>query len=340
MPLLTFRAALDETSELRQRHLLLGNGFSIACRPDIFRYGRLFERADFARLSAGARGAFDALGTQDFERVIKALRDTRTILSAYREAPEEFRERLRGDADGLREVLVSAIAGSHPARPADITDPEYESCRRFLSCFNRIYSVNYDLLLYWAQMHEPSEVKLDHDDGFRTPEDENDAEYVVWDGSNSRDQDTYYLHGGLHIVDTGVEVRKLTWTNTGIALIDQITAALARDEYPLFVSEGSAQEKLARIKHSDYLARGWRSLREIQGALFVYGLSMSDNDAHVLQQIARGKASHLYVGIYGDPRSDANRLVITVSQRLATGRRERNPLTVQFFDAVSAGVWR
>jgi hypothetical protein len=32
--------------------------------------------------------------------------------------------------------------------------------------------------------------------------------------------------------------------------------------------------------------------------------------------------------------------VITVSQRLATGRRERNPLTVQFFDAVSAGVWR
>jgi hypothetical protein len=180
---LTFRGALDQAQRLRHRHLLLGNGFSIACRADIFRYQRLFERANFQTLSPGARQAFDTFKTKDFERIIKALRDTRSILGGYQLAEEALITAIQNDADGLREVLVQAIAGSHPARPSDIADVEYESCRQFLAPFERIYTVNYDLLMYWAQMHEPSQTRLEHDDGFRKPEDEPDAPYVTWDGS-------------------------------------------------------------------------------------------------------------------------------------------------------------
>ena len=249
--ILSFQAALDDSRRLERKHLLLGNGFSIACKADIFQYGRLFERADFQALSVGARAAFDTFSTQDFERIIKSLRDTRAVLRGYGGVDAALMERLEHDASGLREVLLQTIAGSHPARPSDVTDAEYESCRRFLASFERIYTLNYDLLMYWAQMHEPSDIQLTHDDGFRKPEDEADAPYVTWDSSGSDSQSTFYLHGGLHIVDTGTEIQKLTWANTGVALIDQIQAALNTDNYPLFVSEGTAREKLTRIKHSD-----------------------------------------------------------------------------------------
>lgn len=83
MTLMTFTQALEDAQRFNKRHLLLGNGFSIACRPNIFLYGKLYENADFSKLSATTKLAFEALGTQDFERVIKALRDTKKILIAY-----------------------------------------------------------------------------------------------------------------------------------------------------------------------------------------------------------------------------------------------------------------
>jgi len=43
--ILTFDQALKQAENYGKRHLLLGNGFSIACAPDIFHYGSLFEEA-------------------------------------------------------------------------------------------------------------------------------------------------------------------------------------------------------------------------------------------------------------------------------------------------------
>jgi hypothetical protein len=64
--LLTFQDALARAPANKQPHLLLGNGFSRACRNDIFAYDALFDRADFNRLSPSARQAFEALETTDF----------------------------------------------------------------------------------------------------------------------------------------------------------------------------------------------------------------------------------------------------------------------------------
>jgi hypothetical protein len=41
-----FDQALKKAEGYGKKHLLLGNGFSIACKPDIFSYGSLFEEAE------------------------------------------------------------------------------------------------------------------------------------------------------------------------------------------------------------------------------------------------------------------------------------------------------
>ena len=338
MALLTFTEALRDADRNSRRHVLLGNGFSIACRPNIFAYGKLFEQADFSKISPTAKNAFTALGTQDFEKVIKALRDASKIVAAYG-GPPELAAALAADADGLKEVLVQTIASSHPAWPGELTEWEYQACRAFLANFNTVYTFNYDLLLYWVQMHTEEGEHPSSDDGFRTPQDDFESAYVVWEPDQSHEQNMWFLHGALHVFDSGTEIQKYTWNNTGIRLIDQIRDALSRNFFPLFVSEGTSSEKYERIRHNDYLAKAYRSFSSIQGALFVFGHSLAENDNHYLRCIQRGKVSHLYVGLYGDPNLDANKFIMRRANELSYGRRGRNPLGVSYFDAVSANVW-
>ena len=169
--LLDFTEALQKADATKPRHVLLGNGFSRACRNDIFAYEALFSRADF-RAVPRACAVFQALNTTDFEKVMNVLRMASQFIHLYApERPELIRE-LMHDADALKEVLATAIAQHHPERPQDIEDERYAACRAFLYHFKSIYTLNYDLLLYWTIMQkEVGQPLAATDDGFRTPDD-------------------------------------------------------------------------------------------------------------------------------------------------------------------------
>jgi hypothetical protein len=157
--ILTGDEALDRAAAYGKRHLLLGNGFSIACKPDIFTYRSLFEEAK-KTMSKALVAIFASMGTQDFEEVIRALQNAASILSVYKPKLTVTKQLLLDDAAKLKKALIQAVAGRHPARPNDISDARYHACRKFLSHFigegvaGKVYTMNYDLLLYWALMHE------------------------------------------------------------------------------------------------------------------------------------------------------------------------------------------
>jgi hypothetical protein len=337
MNLFSFNQAL-KISSMNRRHVLLGNGFSRAWKDDIFAYSALFDRADFSKLSPKAKKAFSTLETTDFEVVMRALRDAAKLLAIYQPS-SPVGDALMQDAEGLREVLARAIADSHPERPKDISDASYIACRHFLSNFICIYSLNYDLLLYWAMMQtelESRSAKIKCDDGFRTP-DYGEQEYVTWDIEKTDGQNIFYLHGALHIFDAGAELQKFTWTNTGVALIDQIRDALANNLFPLVVAEGSGEKKLEKIMHSNYLSRGYRSFASIGGALFLYGLSLGDSDDHIMRLLSshKCKVSKLFVSIFGDPESKENKKVVDRALKIVSAKH----VDVFFYDAATAKVW-
>jgi hypothetical protein len=355
--LLDFEEALKIATGYGKKHLLLGNGFSIACQPGIFSYGSLFDEAK-KKMSKELIAIFAAMGTQDFEEVIRALQNAAKIVGVYRPGLTATKGRLLADAEGLKKSLVQAVAGRHPARPNVIADERYHACREFLAHFigdgvnGMVYTMNYDLLLYWALMHEeedPAElIKLGHDDGFRKDGDDLNAPYVEWQGEGAaHGQCIHYLHGALHLFDAGHQLQKYTWVNTGEALVDQANAALKRNLFPLFVAEGDSNSKLTKIQHSAYLHHSFKSFATMCNAnankgtaLFVFGHSFAENDAHVFNMIGRGKIVHLFVSLYGDPASEVNRLIESnVEQIVELRRRGYPPLKVNFFDAGSAKVW-
>ena len=340
MKLSTFEQALAQ-SDPKKRHVLLGNGFSRACRNDIFAYDALFDRADFTALSPYVRQAFDTLETRDFEVVMRALRSGAALVSLYGGDGATVSGTMKKDAEDLRTLLAKTIAGNHPDRPSDIAPAPYLACRKFLRNFCKTYTLNYDLLMYWALMqNELGDDPVACDDGFRQPEG-GPTTYVTWDVQNTRTQNIFYIHGALHVFDAGHELQKYTWVNTQVALVDQIREALGEEKYPVFVAEGDWKGKLDRIQHSGYLNRAYRSFGEIRNTLFVFGHSMAENDEHVLRLIERGNVTHLWVGIFGGPDSEGNRRIIDRAKQMNDVRkaRKKGALLVAFYDAASAEVW-
>lgn len=340
MELLTFGQAMALTDGCGKRHLMLGNGFSIALRPDIFTYRTLFERAqDSKKLSNELAKVFAKLGTTDFEMVMEALENAAVLVALYEEKSPELAKRLRRDAERLRNVLAETIAEHHPSRPYDIKPEQYASCKRFLARFDGcIYTLNYDLLLYWTLMQSEVQPNVESDDGFRDTE-EQDQEYVVWDVQNTNSQRVYYLHGALQVCDAGAKLKKFTWSKTSVALVDQIKQSLAKREYPLIVTEGTSSQKLDRIQHSGFLNRAYRSLATIGGCLFIYGHSLAQNDEHLLKLIDNGKTKKIFVGIFGDPATAANQQIVARAKQFADRRRKGSEAQVHFFDAQSVHVW-
>jgi len=355
--IITFNEALKKAEKYSNKHLLLGNGFSIAYRHDIFTYGSLLDEADFTSLPE-LKSVFDAMDTVDFEEVIRSLQNSAVILKQYGENSELI-ERLWNDAEQLKTILIQTIAEKHPEAPFDISEEQYGFVRTFLSNFigegkkGNVYTLNYDLLLYWSVMHDKNNETLEEyapllkNDGFGKEEGNEEADYVVWQGeSAAHGQRIHYLHGALHLFDAGKELKKFTWINTGKRLIEQSREAMNRNMFPLFVAEGNSDQKLEKIKHSGFLYHAYKSFARTmdnsKSCLFLYGHSLAPNDFHILTKISHGKIPKLFISIYGDINNDYNKQITQVANILIEERNRFNkkyPLEVIYYDASSANVW-
>ncbi len=334
--MISFNEALALTEGCK-RYLLLGNGFSISLFPKCFSYASLFEEAKtqgFFEKTAELEIAFELLGTIDFEFVMESLKAASKLAPLYGFDGAKMAEH----ASLLKEVLIQAIAGRHPARPNEISEAQYEACRAFLRHF---IGVDWD----GDKVQIRQDPELEHDDGFRAPEGNWDAEYVAWEQfSASQRQTISYIHGALHLYERGPELAKLCWERSGNKpLMDQIRAALDDDKYPLFVSEATSDIKMTRINRNAYLSKALRSFDGCcgvkSGAMFIVGHSLADNDSHVLNRIPHGKIGEVYVSIFGDPDSPVNHVIRNKAQSWAAMRDEKLPLQVEFIDAGTLNIW-
>jgi hypothetical protein len=351
--LISFADAIRDSEKYAKRHLILGNGFSIGCEPTIFNYASLYAEADFSDIPE-AQQVFQALNTQDFEIAIKALERGALLLPIYLPGHPNAAAVMLAHAAALKELLVSTIAKNHPDVPASIPDEKFWACRHFLNNFlgpnndGQIYTLNYDLLLYWTLMHDDTPfgeaVILAKNDGFGNDEDDPNADYVVWQGETAaHSAKVHFLHGALHLFDAGSELKKYTWVRKGVPLIVQARDAINANAFPLFVAEGTSIQKKNKIRHNAYLYQSFKQLTAnattSTHCFFILGHSLGSSDDHILTRLGRGRFKKMYVGIFGDPMSADNQRIIARAKALATLRLDRFPLDISFFDSATANVW-
>jgi hypothetical protein len=341
---LTYAASLkdsDKNGGSGHRYLLLGNGFSIGLLPEVFAYKSLLKEANFSDDKL-IKSVFSALQTSDFEHVVRALNDASKIVGVYEAENTALSESLSNGAQKLKDLLVSTITKNHPLRISDIDPDRFKRCNSFLTGFGKIYTLNYDLLLYWTLLSARDGNYNDIDDGFRNTDYEMGADYRTFDSPHS--PTFWYLHGGLHLFDAGSQVRKYTWSDTGAKIIDQVTAALNKGLFPLFVSEGTAEEKLTKINHSAYLSKALRSFESIcdqkNGHLFILGHSLGASDSHISRCLEKGKIGRCYVGLYRESeKHDYPKDLIARLEAIQAKRHIKRPLEIVYFDSNSADPW-
>jgi hypothetical protein len=320
---LSFDEAI-EVSKGRPITALLGNGFSIAQSGGQFGYANLLEYSGLEEDSL-VRNVFRVLSTVDFEEVMHALEHTAKIEEAYGETRRA--KQFQTDADVVRESLIHAVRTVHPGVRFEIPTEQVDRCAAFLGNFKTIFTLNYDLLLYWVMLKSRS-----HTDGFGLGGDAIDGFRTFTDGAACS---IYYVHGALHLfLDDRGEAKKRI--RTGKTIIDDIASTIINQkQLPIFVAEGTTVQKIRRINSVSYLKTCYDKLSSLNGTVLIFGHSASDNDIHIYDAIFNShKLDRILFCVHNVQRNWS-----TLREKLARFAERRKDIEFCYVDAASAHVW-
>lgn len=302
----------------RTKHLLFGNGFSMAYDKDIFSYNALskfIENTEDPLL----KQLFERLNTKNFELIMQQLDNFCEIAEIFSE-DKTLVPKIKAASEKLKSSLIEAVKELHPEHVFKIPEEKSLSCIKFLQEYlsknGFVFSTNYDLLLYWVLMRNNAanaidgfgrdlETELDSD----TYVEQGELEYseLRW-GKYKKEQTIYYLHGTLPIFDTGINIIKVQY-DTEHYLLQNVNDRIENKEYPIFVTAGNGKEKLIHIMHNKYLSYCYEQLCNIQGSLVVFGFNFGEYDTHIIDAIniaaKKGRKSgeklfSVYIGVYSD----------------------------------------
>lgn len=331
---LNFEEAMNEATQVDGDNIiepcaLLGNGFSVALKKDIFSYASLKAGLDVNsfHLKDKIHNVFDYLGTDDFEKVIKILLDSFIVTQQY---PLEGHEKLNDDVEQLKKELVKSISSHHPLIPdEDITAQNYENNRNFLKRFAKIFTTNYDLLLYWSVLRNGLTYKFS--DGFKSLDGK-----LYWAGKG---QELYWLHGGLHLYWDNddkfpgyTEIIKLRKGILGKNLVDQIQEKLDQGSFPITVAEGDWKSKIKRISSNPYLKEAFQELMGNERNIVTFGIGFGQDD-HIIKAIKASPNKKIYVGVHNPDTAKINSLKMKLLP-LTDAKKE-----IYFYRSETAIVW-
>jgi uncharacterized protein DUF4917 len=260
--------------------LVLGNGASINLWRD-FQYPSLFEQAKTSGFfSAKDEALFDALGVENFEEALHSLSESIRVGAAL--GQRRHIDRLRRAS--IQRALAKAVQRVHVSGgeiPVETFEAIYEEMRDY----RHVFTTSYDLILYWAAAKGGDTPFEDFAD-FLWAKGQSFDESTIWLKPNSRVTRLYFLHGALHLMVLGDGTTCKRTSALG-SLLDQFGEPFRRDRAarPVVVTEASASDKLRRIGANDYLSYCWRTLRELDCPLVVFGHSLSAQDRHLVDAL-------------------------------------------------------
>lgn len=312
----------DDIRDMDWQDIQLGNGASIAFDRQ-FDYRSLMRVAMMPttqnHLEQEDVAIFEEFGTEDFEHVLRLLYQAMRINNIFELDTRRHRERY----DGIRNALVGAIGEIHPEFH-DIDEPRLRAASDFLADFERVFTTNYDLLLYWIIMFDPDTFGDFFWGGIC---DQHDVEI--------RPERTavIYLHGALFLFLTeDGAVQKITAGSAD--LLGQIRAQFEEERVPVFVSEGESRQKMSAIRGRDYLTFRFGQLRTSTNNLVIFGHSLSEQDEHVIKVINLSRRENIAYAVRPNGKS-----IRELQETRARIERTFDRKRVNFFDSNSFPVY-
>ncbi|WP_282068809.1 DUF4917 family protein [Bacillus pumilus] len=294
-----FKALSEKHPEILD-NLLTGNGFSIEFDSN-FRYGGLYDYLQKKGLfDEKEKKLFRAFDTTNFEQVLNSLFKAQTINKTF----DKNTDYLDESYQTIKDLLITSVKEIHP-------EYAYLDIDKLAWSFNifkkNIFTTNYDLLSYWALLALRGKKKIRDGFGYR-----DDRKLSFQPDTLKKDQfKLFYLHGALHLyVDRG-DVIKVT----GEILMDNITKEYEMGHFPIYVSEGASEKKLAQIKSNNYLSHCYHELLNSNGGITILGQGLNpDYDKHLIDAIKNSKVKYIAFGVYETQFTTEDYIIETTKQ--------------------------
>lgn len=259
----------------------------------------------------------------NFEEVMESLWHAERVSEALSQDSGNIHELY----SHVRAELVNAIQRVHipwSRLPAD-------QLRRIASVLDQhrwVFTLNYDLLTYWALMNDLSAAEI-VDFFWNNPFNPADTELRSTSATG-----LVFLHGGIHLWQDTRTGETGKWTNQrqgGLGLLSQLGDAMSSspNRLPLIVSEGRSEQKQRAIRRSDYLSFGYQQLTQNDDPVIIFGASFGPQDNHIVQAVRNGGRRAVAVSVY--PVADPASVVATK----ATYRANLPDQDLFFFDSTT-----
>lgn len=368
--LLTFEQVVNNIQKYSTSNLLIGNGFSCAYDKKIFSYKFLSEiikndkENNVDEITKKILQLSETNNTYNLELVMRNLSFYANFTEVLLEK-EEYKEDVIKSANNalhnLKLYFIDAIHKLHPENASCLPDNQAKSCFQFLNKVvigdkGNIFSTNYDLLLYWVLMRMDKDRYNKFYDGFKYESSSDNK--LTWQ-PEIQSQNTYYLHGSLHLFDYGHYLKKITYseiTSEGNKskrddkpIIEKVKSNINKDKYPLIVTSGTSNEKRQQIDHNRYLRYCYDKLKEIEDNLIVFGFSFGDNDDHITEAIAlaiaKNKLHNIYIGVFSEDdiphyNSIKNKINALVKQKAkALNYKSKLNYCIEFYNSQDVKIW-
>lgn len=312
--------------------LLLGNGASMAV-DSRFGYASLIDYAQSRDLMhKDVQSLFNFFRTNDFELILRLVWQSTNINKALSITDYKTKHAYKH----VRNCLIDTVRNIHPAYQ-EVSD-QIPQIYYFIREFSTVLSLNYDLILYWAAMYgqsenDSSEVK----DCFI---------YGIFDEDWRRLREPmsylnkttliFYPHGSLVLCRDKIESeRKIVIKNDSQNLLESILSKWNSEQYvPLFVSEGTVEQKVNAIKSSSYLNTIYREvITDLERKLVIYGWNIGEQDMHILNKMKQSSVNEVAVSVYNNDQNYCNRVEKIIKDNFGQNT------TVHFFDSQSPNCW-
>lgn len=312
----------DDIKDRGWNNLLLGNGFSINIWGN-YSYSSLYKYSIDNKvepiLTEIIQNIFSELKTINFEEVLKALAYAILVKKSIGEQTDDYLS--------LYETVKKNLFNTVHAVHVEYSKLNRTEIAKEINHFKKVFTTCYDLILYWSSYGSLSTSTI--------------ADFF-WNSNTSFDPqniDTtklsfYYLHGALHIKqDLKGTVSKLLYTANSLPSSDEFQYKGNMTELPLYISEGTSEEKLNKIKSNNYLTFCYQSFSNISGTLLVVGHSLNENfDNHLVKAITDNEElKTVAISIY----SGLTEEVKQKSVKELEGRLYREGLELCFFESNS-----
>jgi hypothetical protein len=150
-------------------------------------------------------------------------------------------------------------------------------------------------------------------------------------GNSACRRNVLYLHGALFLFRDGDDLLKIK-RDPSKQLKTCIAEKIAQGQFPLFVSEGTASDKISAIGRSCYLNFALTRLKDSGNPLVIYGASLSDPDAHIRDAIQRklpsGYRRRLAIAVHTKNRTEEE-----LEEEIALMKSRFSHQDPEFFDS-------